>query len=107
MFCSKCGKRVPEQGPFCSTCGMRLVGESAPCPKCGNTLAGRSDYTWWGGLLGPRLLNHVKCLACGTTYNGRTGKSNTTAIIVYQVVGVVLVLITSGLAFWWLYSVLF
>jgi uncharacterized protein (DUF983 family) len=42
--------------------------------------------TWWGGALGPYLLTHVKCPECGMTYNGKTGQSNTTAIIIYSVV---------------------
>lgn len=58
----------------------------APCPKCGSTNAQKVGYTWWGGALGPALFHHVKCNSCGTTYNGKTGKSNVTAIIIYSVV---------------------
>ena len=58
------------------------------------------SFTWWGGAIGPRLLSHAKCLDCGAGYNWKTGRSNTTAIIIYQVVGVVLGL---GLG-WWLIS---
>jgi len=58
----------------------------APCPKCGSTEANKVGYTWWGGVLGPSLFHHVKCTRCGATYNGKTGKSNVTAIIVYTVV---------------------
>jgi hypothetical protein len=58
----------------------------APCPACRGTSAKRLNFTFWGGAIGPRLLTHVRCDQCGTTYNGKTGKSNLTAIIVYQVV---------------------
>lgn len=59
--------------------------QNAPCPKCGSTDAKKVSYTWWGGFLGPKMFNHVKCNSCGTTYNSKTGKSNTPAIIIYNV----------------------
>ncbi len=55
----------------------------AACPKCGSTDAKKVKYTWWGGALGPSLLKHVKCNSCGTEYNGKTGRSNQTNIIIY------------------------
>jgi hypothetical protein len=58
----------------------------APCPKCSSARAEQMTFTWWGGLLGPRLLTHVRCAGCGTQYNGKTGQSNTGAIIAYSVV---------------------
>jgi transposase-like protein len=60
--------------------------QNAPCPKCGSTNAQKVGYTWWGGALGPAIFHHVKCNQCGATYNGKTGKSNVTAIIIYSVV---------------------
>jgi hypothetical protein len=69
--------------------------EYAPCPNCSGTRARQVSFTWWGGLLGPSLLTHVKCEDCGTAYNGKTGRSNTPGIIVYSVVagGLALVLL--------------
>jgi hypothetical protein len=64
--------------------------EFAPCPTCRATSAKRLNFTFWGGAIGPRLLNHVRCDQCGTTYNGKTGKSNLGAIVVYQIVLLVL-----------------
>ncbi len=58
----------------------------APCPVCRGTSAKRLNFTFWGGAIGPRLLTHVRCEQCGTTFNGKTGKSNLTAIIIYQFV---------------------
>ena len=58
----------------------------APCPKCSGTSAQKLSFTWWGGVLGPKLLTHVKCLACGYKYNGKTGKDNTTNIVIYSVI---------------------
>jgi hypothetical protein len=57
-----------------------------PCPNCSSARAKKVGFTWWGGILGPSLLTHVKCADCGTAYNGKTGASNTGAIIAYTVV---------------------
>ena len=61
------------------------------CPKCGGA-AEKLKFTWWGGILGPKILTHVKCLACGYKYNGKTGKDNTTGIIIYSVIVAILCL---------------
>ena len=62
----------------------------APCPKCNAIGAERMSFTWWGGVIGPKLLTHVKCPRCGHGYNGKTGCDNTTKIVVYSgAVGVI------------------
>jgi hypothetical protein len=77
----------------------------APCPQCGNAAAEKMKFTWWGGLIGPWLLTHVKCQACAKQYNGKTGKDNTTNIVIYFIVvggvclGVVVVVIAALIAF--------
>jgi rubredoxin len=60
------------------------------CPRCGASHAEPVKFTWWGGLLGPRMLHHVKCLNCRYAYNGKTGQSNTTGIVIYTVVGAII-----------------
>lgn len=52
------------------------------------------SFTWWGGILGPKMLTHVRCPHCGHKYNGKTGRDNTTGIIIYSVIVGIL-----GLAF--------
>jgi len=56
------------------------------CPKCGGANCRRVSFTWWGGAVGPAILKHTKCNNCGATFNGRTGQSNTTGIVIYSVV---------------------
>jgi uncharacterized Zn finger protein len=74
------------------------MAEYAPCPKCSALEAKKVGFTWWGGVLGPSLLTHVKCPNCGTAYNGKTGQSNTTGIIIYSVViGVIALAVFVGL----------
>lgn len=48
------------------------------------------SFTWWGGILGPKLLTHVKCPECGHKYNGKTGRDNTTGIVIYSVIVLIL-----------------
>jgi hypothetical protein len=62
------------------------MGEYVPCPRCRRPDPEQVKFTWWGGLLGPKLLKHVKCNGCGLTYNGKSGQSNTTNIVVYSVI---------------------
>lgn len=62
------------------------IGGYAPCPKCGSTTATPVTFTWWGGILGPRLLHHVQCTGCGAQFDGTTGQSNTTRIVLYCLV---------------------
>ena len=57
--------------------------ELAPCPGCRQVGAKKVNWTLWGGAVGPWMFNHVKCHHCGTTFNGKTGQSNNTAIAIY------------------------
>jgi hypothetical protein len=66
---------------------------SAPCPACGCPYASKISFTWWGGVLGPRIFNHVKCNQCKTTFNSKTGKSNNTAIAIYLSVSFVVAIV--------------
>ena len=57
------------------------------CPKCNSPHLSKPTFTWWGGLLGPKLLNHTVCNSCSFGFNSKTGKSNSTAIGIYLGVG--------------------
>ena len=57
-----------------------------PCPRCHMPSPQAVKFTWWGGMLGPKMLSHVKCQQCGLAYNGKSGQSNTTGIVIYAVV---------------------
>ena len=56
------------------------------CPRCQQTYGEPVKFTWWGGIVGPKILHHVRCPSCRYEYNGKTGKSNQNAIILYFVV---------------------
>lgn len=79
---------------------MQNTTQYAPCPNCGQSNAKKISFTWWGGALGPNMFTHVKCQNCGTEYNGKTGKSNQTSILLYFLVTFVIAFCAcSGLAF--------
>jgi transposase-like protein len=56
------------------------------CPKCGSNSVRAVGWTWWGGMLGPKTMNHTKCQSCSYTYNSKTRQSNTKGIVLYSVV---------------------
>ena len=66
------------------------MADALPCPHCQKTDPEEIKFTWWGGVLGPKMFHHVRCLQCGKTYNLKTGKSNDVAIMIYTVVGLIL-----------------
>jgi uncharacterized protein (DUF983 family) len=71
--------------------GGRRTRNFAPCPLCSSTLAVPIRWTWWGGVLGPILCTHVRCMMCGAKYNGKTGKSNFDYIVIFTVFSIILV----------------
>lgn len=50
-------------------------------------------YTWWGGVLGPKLMNLYKCESCRFQFNRATGKGASKAIWTYNIVALVLALV--------------
>jgi len=43
------------------------------CPGCQSALEPKPvGFTWWGGLLGAKLLHHAECPACHARYNANT-----------------------------------
>jgi hypothetical protein len=71
---------------------IRRRSEWADCPNCGAADASKVSFTWWGGFLGPAIINTVRCNECGTSYNGIHGDYNTTRIVLYTVIPLAIVL---------------
>jgi hypothetical protein len=62
------------------------MSEYVACPRCMRPDPEQVKFTWWGGVIGPKMFKHVKCRQCGLAYNGKTGQSNTTNIVIYSIV---------------------
>ncbi len=102
-----------EQKPRCEACkshlekfdaliddGETITSDIAKCPKCNSTEAIKiTNYTWWGGFLGPRLFNAVTCVNCGTKYNGTTGDYLNSAITIYLIIASVIMIVAVLLIF--------
>ena len=80
----------PYQPPSAPVDGPQGAATPRACPKCGHSVATKVGFTWWGGALGPKLFNVVRCTSCRTQYNGKTGGSLTRTIIIYQGVALVI-----------------
>jgi hypothetical protein len=81
---------APPQAPIPQA---QLAAGTGHCPRCQSPDVYRPSFTWWGGLLGPKLFNHTICRACSLGFNWKTGKSNSTAIGIYFGVAMALALV--------------
>jgi predicted RNA-binding Zn-ribbon protein involved in translation (DUF1610 family) len=89
----------------------RIVQEEAeeepvwqPCPSCGAEDPEKVHWTFWGSFYGPALFNHVKCLECGQTYNGVSGRSNFIPALIFVTIPVLLIMGLIGVITWLILS---
>lgn len=68
----------------------QLEGGGPACPKCSGTQTKEIKYTWWGGVLAPKLMKLQKCEGCGFLFNRETNKPVTGAIVGYNMTAAVL-----------------
>lgn len=73
--------------PYATPLEYAVPNAGIACPRCGHFGAKPVSFTWWGGVIGPKMLHHTKCDNCRYKFNAKTGKSNMTAIVIYQIVG--------------------
>ena len=78
----------PYEAPKTSpTAPLSTGGSGDDCPRCRSVDVYAPSFTWWGGMLGPRMFNHRICRACKFGFNAKTRKSNSTAIAIYTLIG--------------------
>ena len=87
--------QAPAEPPG-ARAGLAL--DDAGCPRCKSAAIHKPSFTWWGGALGPKMLNHRVCRDCGFGFNEKTRQSNGTAIAIYMIV----VFVLSGVLFYYL-----
>lgn len=68
------------------------------CPSCGSNDAAKVTLTWWGGVVGPRIMNLHKCRDCNCRFNSVTGKPADRAILAYALVGLAVALLVVAVA---------
>ncbi len=71
----------------------------APCPRCQYAMPSKVTMSWWGGVLGAKMTNLVKCPQCKLQYNGKTGASVKQFIVLYMGFWVVLTLVVLAVLF--------
>jgi ribosomal protein S27E len=62
---------------------VKVKSKYKSCPQCGEYGAKRVAWTAWGSFYGPAMFTHVRCPECGYCYNGKTGRSNLIAAILF------------------------
>ena len=62
------------------------------CPHCQQNAATPVRFTRWGGVIGPMLLSLVKCSACGSHFNGKSGRCVRSAIKLYTLTTLLLLI---------------
>ena len=78
----------PYQAPAVDTAGPGELTYNGwvRCPQCNSDAVDMPGFTWWGGMLGQKVLTHVECQQCKHRYNGKSGGSNVPGIAAYSIV---------------------
>lgn len=61
------------------------------CPFCESEHVKRVNYTFWGGVIGPRIFNLHRCEDCNAQYNAKTGQRLAPMKIALYLAGVVVI----------------
>jgi hypothetical protein len=77
------------------------AGLARPCPGCGSGPIEEPSFTWWGGLVGHKLLSVEQCRACRKWWVKGSNQSGDTRVMIYFVVGIVLGVLLTGL---WIFA---
>ena len=95
---------LQQSGPFPAP-PPPVLGYRGPaghgCPGCGGGPLVEPGFTWWGGLVGHKILGVEKCESCRHWWVKGTGQSGDTRVTIYKVVGVVLGVVIAAV---WLFA---
>ncbi len=64
------------------------------CPNCQSNNIKSINWTWWGGVIFPRMFNHTKCNDCSFLYNGKSRKSNKNIVRGFTIASIISTLVT-------------
>jgi hypothetical protein len=69
------------------------------CPRCHGPNVRKPSWTWWGGFLGPKMINHWQCGNCNFGFNPTTGRSTSGAIGIYFAVSFAIAIVLGVMFF--------
>ena|SRR5689334_9968471 len=84
-------QQQPPVMPYAGPTPYGPYQDGALCPKCGQYAGQEPKFTWWGGMIGHKLIGHVQCKACGYGFNKTSGKSTAVPIAIYCIVSFIVV----------------
>ena len=76
-----------------------------PCPGCGGGPLAEPGFTWWGGLVGHKLLGVEQCKSCKKWWVKATGQSGDARVTTYWVVGLILGVIFGAVWVYYMMSI--
>jgi hypothetical protein len=85
----------PVPPPFHSSGVIDYAG-TPRCPGCGGGPLVEPKFTWWGGLVGHKVLGVQRCAACRKWWVKKTGAPGGTRVALYATTGVVLGLLCAA-----------
>jgi hypothetical protein len=60
------------------------------CPACGTGKLSQPTFTWWGGLIGHKILGIERCTSCKRWWVKKTGRPGGTRVLIYAAAGIAL-----------------
>jgi hypothetical protein len=75
---------------------MGYAGAYRTCRGCGGGPLEEPSFTWWGGLVGHKLLGVEQCKRCKKWWVKETGQPGDTRVTIYMVVGILLGVLIAG-----------
>ena len=76
------------------------AGSHRACRGCGGGPLEEPGFTWWGGLVGHKILGVEQCKRCNKWWVKSTGQPGDTRVAVYMITGIVLGILIGGV---WVY----
>src|SRR5947207_9340852 len=86
-----------QQPPYTSgVIDYARQGVGRACPGCGGGPLAEPSFTWWGGLVGHKILGVERCESCRKWWVKKTGAPGGTRVLIYSVGGIVLGIVVVG-----------
>ena len=81
------------------------AGAHRPCPGCGIGPLEEPSFTWWGGLVGHKILGVEQCRACRRWWVKGTAQPGGGRVTAYVVIGLILGVLISAVWVFYMLSI--